>query len=74
MMMMMMQVTTVLYDSWSFMTRILDHPQAYGYPDATCIDSDGHSCFWWNNYHPGEKFHRLMAADMKRYLGPLGPW
>ncbi|KAJ5669083.1 hypothetical protein N7462_010153 [Penicillium macrosclerotiorum] len=67
-------VVTVLYDSWTFMTGILDNPTAYGYPDATCIDDDGESCVWWNNYHPGQKYHRLQAADMKKYLQPLGGW
>ncbi|EHA24277.1 hypothetical protein ASPNIDRAFT_135787, partial [Aspergillus niger ATCC 1015] len=54
-------VTTVLYDSWSFMTKILDDPTAYGFPDATCINDDGTSCIWWNNYHPGMKYHLLQA-------------
>ncbi|CAL5870081.1 uncharacterized protein PFLUO_LOCUS4315 [Penicillium psychrofluorescens] len=64
----------ILYDSWSFMTKILDQPQAYGYPNATCINDDGISCVWWNNYHPGQKYHSLQAADMKKYLHPFGAW
>ena len=68
------QVTTVLYDSWSFMTKILDDPTAYGFPNATCIDDDGTSCIWWNNYHPGMKYHLLQAEDMKPKLTKLGGW
>lgn len=68
------QVTTVLYDSWSFMTKILDDPTAYGFPDATCINDDGTSCIWWNNYHPGMKYHLLQAEDMKPKLRKLGGW
>ncbi|KAI3022375.1 CAZyme family CE16 [Aspergillus niger] len=67
-------VTTVLYDSWSFMTKILDDPTAYGFPDATCINDDGTSCIWWNNYHPGMKYHSLQAEDMKPKLRKLGGW
>jgi phospholipase/lecithinase/hemolysin len=68
------QTTTVLYDTWSFMTKILDSPQEYGYPNATCINEDGVSCIWYNNYHPGQKYHQLQAADMKQHLKPLGAW
>jgi len=56
------------------MTNILDNPQEYGYPNATCINDDGESCIWWNNYHPGFKYHGLQATDMKQYLGPFGAW
>ena len=68
------QTTTVLYDTWSFMTKVLDSPQEYGYPNATCINEDGVSCIWYNNYHPGQKYHQLQAADMKQHLKPLGAW
>ncbi|PYH98196.1 hypothetical protein BO71DRAFT_461942 [Aspergillus ellipticus CBS 707.79] len=69
-------VTTVFYDSWAFMTKVLDDPTKYGFPDSTCIDDDGTSCVWWNNYHPGMKYHLLQAEDMKPLLkeGGLGGW
>ncbi|KAF9893634.1 hypothetical protein FE257_010946 [Aspergillus nanangensis] len=67
-------VTTVVYDSWSFMTKVLDDPTTYGFQDATCINEDGTSCVWWNNYHPSEKYHELQADDMKSVLAPLGAW
>ncbi|EYE94848.1 SGNH/GDSL hydrolase family protein [Aspergillus ruber CBS 135680] len=66
--------TTVLYDSWSFMTKVLDKPQSYGFPNATCVNDDGHSCIWWNSYHPTSKYHQLQADDMKAHLEPLGAW
>ncbi|CAG8140103.1 unnamed protein product [Penicillium salamii] len=66
--------TTVLYDTWSFMTKVLDNPQSYGFPNATCINDDGTSCVWWNDYHPGQKYHKLQAADMKPHLQTLGAW
>lgn len=70
----MRQVTTVLYDSSAFMNKVLNSPAEYGFPDATCIDDDGESCVWWNDYHPGQKYHRLQAEDMKGVLGSLGAW
>lgn len=56
------------------MTKVLDSPQEYGFPNATCINDDGSSCIWWNNYHPTSKYHRLQAKDMKEHLKPLGAW
>ncbi|KAG2025765.1 hypothetical protein GB937_002487 [Aspergillus fischeri] len=67
-------VTAVLYDSWSFMTKVLDNPTVYGFPDATCINENGMSCVWWNDYHPGTKYHQRQAEDMKASLAPLGAW
>lgn len=69
-----MQVTIVLYDSYAFMTKVLDSPSKHGFPDATCINGDGTSCVWYNDYHPGQKFHQLQAEDMKSHLGSLGAW
>ncbi|KAJ5795763.1 CAZyme family CE16 [Penicillium psychrosexuale] len=66
--------TIVLYDTWSFMPKILDDPQAYGFPNATCFNKDGTSCIWWDHYHPGQNYHKLQAADMVQYLQPLGAW
>lgn len=56
------------------MTGILNEPHKYGYPNNTCIDDDGTSCVWWNNYHPGLKYHALQAKDMKKYLSPFKAW
>ncbi|KKK16134.1 hypothetical protein AOCH_004991 [Aspergillus ochraceoroseus] len=67
-------VTAVLYDSWSFMTAVLDNPVQYGFQDATCINEDGVTCVWWNNYHPSAKYHQLQAANMTSVLAPLGAW
>ncbi|KAL4918964.1 GDSL lipase/esterase [Aspergillus aurantiobrunneus] len=68
------EVTAVLYDSWSFMTDVLDNPGKYGYQDATCINEDGVTCAWWNDYHPSARYHQLQAEDMKAVLAPLGAW
>ncbi|KAJ5784788.1 Acetylesterase [Penicillium pulvis] len=68
------EIQTVIYNSWNFMTGVLDDPHKYGYPNNTCIDDDGTSCIWWNDYHPGLKYHALQARDMKKYLSPFRAW
>ena len=40
----------------------LDNPKAYGAPNATCYSSDGKSCLWFNDYHPGIAINKLVAA------------
>lgn len=56
------------------MTEVLDAPTTYGFPDATCVNADGATCVWWDDYHPGHKYHKLQAADMKQHLQSLGAW
>ncbi|KAJ5514614.1 Lipase GDSL [Penicillium fimorum] len=65
---------TVLYDTFAFMNKVLDAPATYGFNDATCINDDGTSCVWWNDYHPGYAYHKLQAADMKNHMHSLGAW
>ncbi|EED16655.1 conserved hypothetical protein [Talaromyces stipitatus ATCC 10500] len=43
--------TVVFYDSFQYMTRVLDDPAEYSYQDATCMNTDRSSCVWWNNLH-----------------------
>ena len=54
------------------MTRVLDNPAQYGYHDATCMNTDGSNCVWWNNLHPGWRYHQLQAENMLPILTPLG--
>ncbi|KAJ5171996.1 hypothetical protein N7492_004589 [Penicillium capsulatum] len=64
----------VVYDSWSFMSKILDSPQEHGFKDSVCQDKHGVSCVWYNDYHPGKKYHQLQAKDMKQHLEAFGGW
>jgi hypothetical protein len=57
------------------MGKVLDNPTAYGYANSSvgsCYDSDGSTCVWWNNYHPGYVYHNLQANDMVPHLAALG--
>lgn len=33
--------------------QAISDPTKYGSKDATCYNSDGKSCLWYNDYHPG---------------------
>ncbi|KAL4744094.1 hypothetical protein BDV11DRAFT_165783 [Aspergillus similis] len=58
------------YDAWSFFTQILDSPQGYGFVDGMCIGARK-GCVWWDDFHPVSALHRLLAADIGRFLGWL---
>ena len=53
----------VIDTSIPFQTAI-DDPTAYGAPNATCYDSDGTTCLWYNNYHPGIAINELVAEEI----------
>jgi len=57
-------VTTWVYDTSTPFNTALNNPSAYGASSATCYNSDGTSCLWWNNYHPGQAIHKLVAAGV----------
>ncbi|TGO51408.1 hypothetical protein BCON_0162g00310 [Botryotinia convoluta] len=43
---------TWVYDTQIPFLNAINNPTAYGSADATCINADGVSCLWWNDYHP----------------------
>ena len=40
----------------------ISNPQQYGSKDATCYNSDGKSCLWFNDYHPGTVSFRDLGS------------
>jgi phospholipase/lecithinase/hemolysin len=48
-------------DTSTAFNAAINNPKAYGAPDATCYNSDGTSCLWFNNYHPGIAINKLVA-------------
>ena len=52
----------VFVDTGLAFNKALDDPTAHGAPDATCYHSDGVSCLWFNDYHPGVEINRLVAS------------
>lgn len=57
-------VTTHVYDTSTPFLKAINNPTAYGSPDATCYNSNGVSCLWYNNYHPGQAIHKLVAQGV----------
>lgn len=53
----------IINTSIAFQTAI-DDPTAYGAPNATCYNSDGTSCLWYNDYHPGIAINKLVAKEV----------
>lgn len=43
----------VVVDTQAPFNAALSNPTKYGSKDATCYNSDGKTCLWFNDYHPG---------------------
>ena len=54
--------TTKVFD------KALDNPTAYGAPNADCYNSNGVSCLWWNDYHPGQAIQSLVAESVSELI------
>lgn len=50
----------------------INDPTAYGAPNATCYNSDGVSCLWFNDYHPAIAIQGLVADAVAETVGE--PW
>ncbi|KAM0708024.1 hypothetical protein Q7P35_004673 [Cladosporium inversicolor] len=55
------QAKTYVVDTTVPFTKALDNPKEYGADNATCYDESGTKCLWWNDYHPGQAIHKLVA-------------
>lgn len=56
--------TGQVFDTAPYFEAAINDPAAYGAPDATCYNSDGVSCLWYDNYHPGQAIHKLLAQGL----------
>lgn len=66
---------TYIYDTSTPFLTAIKNPTAYGSPDATCYNSNGVSCLWYNNYHPGQAIHKLVAQGVAALVpGIWGTW
>jgi phospholipase/lecithinase/hemolysin len=57
-----------VYDTQVPFNTAINNPTAYGAADATCYNSDGVTCLWWNNYHPGQAIQTLVAKGVAAAL------
>ncbi|KAF4435856.1 cellulose-binding GDSL lipase acylhydrolase [Fusarium acutatum] len=63
---------TLLVDTSVSFKKAINNPKAYGAPDATCYNSDGKSCLWFNDYHPGIAINQLVAEQVANELKSNG--
>ncbi|RYO74218.1 hypothetical protein DL766_002965 [Monosporascus sp. MC13-8B] len=61
-------VTAQVFDTAPYFEVAMNNPKAYGARDATCVNSDGVSCLWHDNYHPGLAIHKLVAQGFVKTL------
>jgi phospholipase/lecithinase/hemolysin len=54
-------VTAKIVDTALPFNTAIENPTKYGAPNATCYNSDGVSCLWFNDYHPGVAVNKLVA-------------
>jgi phospholipase/lecithinase/hemolysin len=62
-------VTTWVFDTTAPFNEAINNPTKYGAPNANCYNGDGVSCLWFNNYHPGQAIHKLVAAGIAALVG-----
>ncbi|RDL40877.1 putative 1,4-beta-D-glucan cellobiohydrolase C [Venustampulla echinocandica] len=57
------EAKAVVVDTVAVFDKLLANPTIYGAGQngATCYNSDGKSCLWWNDYHPGLAIHKAVA-------------
>lgn len=58
-----------VFDTTSYFQAVMDDPTSYGLDsDITCMNADGTSCVWYDNYHPGQAIHDLVAKGFVEAL------
>jgi len=62
-------VTTWVYDTGDAFNTAIASPETHGAKDASCYNGDGTSCLWFNDYHPGQAIHKLVAAGVAALVG-----
>ncbi|KAF2205161.1 hypothetical protein GQ43DRAFT_362971, partial [Delitschia confertaspora ATCC 74209] len=56
--------TYVVVDTLAPFNTAIDNPTKYGAKDAKCYNSDGKTCLWFNDYHPGMAIQELVAKNV----------
>jgi phospholipase/lecithinase/hemolysin len=60
-------IAVVVDTSVAFSTAT-SNPSAYGAPNASCQNSNGKSCLWWDQLHPGASIQKLFAQSVATAL------
>jgi phospholipase/lecithinase/hemolysin len=62
-------VTTWVFDSTVAFDTAIKDPKSFGAKDASCYNKDGITCLWFNDYHPGQAIHKLVAQGVAALVG-----
>ncbi|KAH8203804.1 hypothetical protein TruAng_001981 [Truncatella angustata] len=63
-------VTAQVFNTTPSFETVLKNPTAYGASsDLTCYNSDGTSCVWYDNYHPGQAIQKLVGQAFVSAFG-----
>jgi phospholipase/lecithinase/hemolysin len=62
-------VTAWVFDTAAPFNEAINNPKINGAPNANFYNGDGTSCLWFNNYHPGQAIHKLVAAGVASLVG-----
>lgn len=69
-------VRSIIYDSYSLFTRVLNDPHEYGFANSTCYSCIcsfwNPICPWSNDFHPTTRIQELLAKDMITNLTTIG--
>ncbi|KAF9077718.1 hypothetical protein BDP27DRAFT_1499370 [Rhodocollybia butyracea] len=62
--------TVMTFDSHAVFSFILDHPSDFGFTNITgfCTCEDPTGFFWFNDGHPTQAVHKLVAAALRSQL------
>lgn len=59
-------INAVIYDSNALFNKVLDNPTIYGFDNAD--DMCEEKCIWFNGFHPGSVFYKVLAKDFAQYV------
>jgi hypothetical protein len=63
-------VSVLVYDVAALFSEVLDNPTKYGFRNGTSYD--GEDCVWLDILHPTSAMHKVIAADVARFLSVEG--
>ncbi|KAH8651249.1 GDSL-like Lipase/Acylhydrolase [Xylariales sp. PMI_506] len=62
-------ITAQIFNTTPSFETVFNNPTAYGASsDLTCYNSDGVSCVWWDDYHPGQAIQKLVGEAFQEAL------
>lgn len=62
-------VTGQVFNTSASFWTVIDNPTAYGAANSACQNSDGTSCVWYDDYHPGQAIQKLVAEALVEAVG-----